>query len=291
MRELIRNPKHIFQPISFRLSTGTSYLDGRRYVLLSEPVALQLRSLLTKLLNHKYILTEPKAHSHTYYDLEFVVFESKKTYFKTTDKLKNLNKVIKKQERLNSFQCQWGRASHLVSERAHVFLSVDVEAYEHNHSCLLEIGWTLFDSRRQLLQDQHYLISDYRNLSNGTYVADRKRNFMFGTSVWSTLKEALRELNRDLEWAVRRDGGIILVGHDLKSDIDYLNKAGIAWPWAESSSEDFMQQFDTAEIYAAKTGNPNNKTGLGKSLDDLGIDNWCLHNAGEFILLYFTDEA
>ncbi|RUS35361.1 mitochondrial carrier domain-containing protein [Jimgerdemannia flammicorona] len=256
---------------------GTSQFDGRRYVLLSELVALQLRSLLTNLLNRKITLTEPKTYSHTYHDLQPIVFESKKVYFKTMEKLKNINKAIKTKERLENLQSQWHRAAQLVSEKKYIFLSVDIEAWERDHSRLLEIGWTLYDSQREQLQDQHYLISDYRHLTNGSFVADRKQNFMFGTSVWSTLQEALHELNKDLAWAVDRDGGVVLVGHDLKSDIVYLEKVGVM---CGESNENVVGRFDTAEIYAAKNKEPNNRASLGKALDGLEMENWCLHNAG-----------
>ena len=40
--------------------------------------------------------------------------------------------------------------------------------------------------------------------------------------------------------------------------------------------------FDTAEMYAARSGKTNERINLGRSCDEMDIENYCLHNAGQY---------
>ncbi|KAG0004582.1 hypothetical protein BGZ65_000106 [Modicella reniformis] len=118
------------------------------------------------------------------------------------------------------------------------FISVDIESYERDHSRILEIGWSIWDSREHKIADKHYAISDYQHLKNGKYVPDRRDRFSFGQTV----------------------------------DEGYLRQMGIVFP-------ETMIKFDTLNLNVGRTGNAT-KTGLGKLLDELEIENYSLHNAG-----------
>ncbi|KAH7038752.1 hypothetical protein BKA57DRAFT_370782, partial [Linnemannia elongata] len=155
------------------------------------------------------------------------------------------------------------------------FISVDIESHEHNHDRILEIGWSIWDSGVHKFMDKHYAISDYRHLKNGKFVADRRDRFMFGETVWENLQGSIAAFQQDLEKAVRRNelGRFVLIAHDMTSDMKYLSGMGVTFP-------EGMIQFDTVEMNAARVGDSNTKTGLGKLLDELEIENYCLHNAG-----------
>jgi len=187
--------------------------------------------------------------------------------------------VIKTAERLAEIRLGYEEAKKAVKDGRYVFLSLDVESWEKDHSRVTEIGWTLLDPRHPtgetMLLDQHYIITDFLHLRNGSFVPDFKDNFRFGASVNASLEDSVRELQKDINLYTDRDGGICLVGHDLKSDIEYVEKSGIRWPEGK-----VIQRFDTAEMNAARLGTANDRIGLGRALDSLGIDNWCLHNAG-----------
>ncbi|KAF9287077.1 hypothetical protein BGZ88_008767 [Linnemannia elongata] len=155
------------------------------------------------------------------------------------------------------------------------FISVDIESHEHNHDRILEIGWSIWDSGVHKFMDKHYAITDYRHLKNGKFVADRRDRFMFGETVWENLQGSIAAFQQDLEKAVRRNehGRFVLIAHDMTSDMKYLSGMGVTFP-------EGMIQFDTVEMNAARVGDSNTKTGLGKLLDELEIENYCLHNAG-----------
>ncbi|KAF9911538.1 hypothetical protein EC991_003341 [Linnemannia zychae] len=155
------------------------------------------------------------------------------------------------------------------------FISVDIESHEYNHDRILEIGWSIWDSGVHKFMDKHYAISDYRHLKNGKFVQDRRDRFMFGETVWENLQGSITAFQQDLEKAARRNenGQFVLIAHDMSSDMRYLSQMGINFP-------EGMIQFDTVEMNAARVGDSNCKMGLGKLLDEVEIENYCLHNAG-----------
>ncbi|KAF9087926.1 hypothetical protein BGX29_000546 [Mortierella sp. GBA35] len=167
------------------------------------------------------------------------------------------------------------RATPSLQDGGMWFISVDIESHEYNHDKILEIGWSIWDSGVHKFMDKHYAISDYRHLRNGKFVADRRDRFMFGTTVWENLQGSIAAFQQDLEKAVRRNerGRLVLIAHDMSSDMKYLSGMGVTFP-------EGMIQFDTVEMNSARVGDANIKTGLGKLLDEVGIENYCLHNAG-----------
>ena len=108
-----------------------------------------------------------------------------------------------------NFNMSLSTARNLVSHKRFVVISFDVEAFELDHSAILEIGWTIMDPRPvledgskkrvPLFLDRHFCIKEYRHLKNGRYVDDRRDNFNFGTSVWASLKEAVAEFENDIK--------------------------------------------------------------------------------------------
>ncbi|KAF9358580.1 hypothetical protein BGX34_008873 [Mortierella sp. NVP85] len=154
------------------------------------------------------------------------------------------------------------------------FISVDIESYERDHSKILEIGWTIWDSQVNKFMDCHYAISDYRHLANGKFVADRRDRFTFGQTIWASLQDSIAAFQRILDTAAERnaEGAFVLIAHDMSSDEAYLRQMGIEFPKG-------MIKFDTLNLNVARTGD-RNKTGLGRLLDQLDIENYCLHNAG-----------
>lgn len=181
-------------------------------------------------------------------------------------------------------------AKRLVNDTNYVFVSIDIEAYEKDHSILLEIGWSMYDARTKTFCDQHYINDQYRHLVNGQFVEDQKERFNYGTSVWCSLKKALAELRKDLDWAVERDGGFVLVGHGLDSDLKYLAKQGFLWPSKHGTDVHNVDDsakvaiLNTDTIYGSSINDLHNPPSLGKTLNLLGIETWNLHNAGEFYI-------
>ncbi|CAO3633323.1 unnamed protein product [Cunninghamella blakesleeana] len=228
------------------------------------------------------------------YNIKVCNMHDKAAYTKATKEVKKVNKRINKTiEAKENYQ----RAKDYVKGRKYVFVSLDIEAYELDHSILLEIGWSLFDSQTNQFQDQHYMMEPYSHLRNGRYVEDQKLQFQFGTSVWCTLDQALDELYKDLAWATYRDGGFILVGHGLKSDILYLKKQHFTWPKIKEMDLDgniildpnrtsnvhdssMVTIINTDDLFGCHINDLHNPPSLGKCLHHFHIDHSFLHNAG-----------
>ncbi|ORY94070.1 ribonuclease H-like domain-containing protein [Syncephalastrum racemosum] len=219
-----------------------------------------------------------------YDQCETIRIMSKKDLAKLRDKASKANK---RADKMTTALTNLDTARRLVHRGRHVIYSIDIEAYELDHDVMLEIGWCAYDCRRKVFLDQHYIMSEYRHLVNGKFVDDVKENFNFGTSVWCTQKQALEELRKDLAWSVERDGGYILLGHSLGSDIKFLEKAGFLWPTRTGETclnmhdcDAVLHQIDTEELYAATIKDLHNPPSLGQTLSNFGIETWHLHNAG-----------
>ncbi|KAF9164925.1 hypothetical protein DFQ26_000861 [Actinomortierella ambigua] len=154
------------------------------------------------------------------------------------------------------------------------FIAVDIESFEFDHTKVLEIGWSIFDSSRCLFVDKHYAVSNYSHLHNGKYVADRRDCFLFGKTAWASLNDCIREIQEDLNRGARlsTDNQCVFIAHDVASDEKYLRQLGVKFP-------ETMVKFDTIELNGARL-REDKKTGLGKVLDEVGIENYSLHNAG-----------
>ncbi|KAM3584318.1 hypothetical protein VKS41_003140 [Umbelopsis sp. WA50703] len=200
-----------------------------------------------------------------------------------------LKKRSKAAQRLNAAISNWKSAIDLMKAEKYVFVSFDIETYEMDHRIILELGWSMYDSKMKKFLDQHYINSAYRSLSNGRFVDDQKLRFLFGVSVWATLDQMLREFRMDLDWCVKRDGGYILIGHGIESDINFLKKQSFKWPslalpgpgTLDVKESAFVAILDTETIYGAHCKELGNTASLGRALDSLKIDSWCLHNAGK----------
>ncbi|KAI9484336.1 hypothetical protein BDB00DRAFT_775123 [Zychaea mexicana] len=239
---------------------------------------------------------QPTPFCSQYIDAQEFQVNSKNAFSRLQQKVKKANKAADKLQRAKD---DLRRAAELVQGKHYVFCAIDIEAWEQDHSILLEIGWSLYDSKSDRYMDQHYLINSYRHLENGRYVSDQKMQFAFGTSVWCSLDQALKELKKDLDWCVQRDGGFVLVGHGLDSDLRYLRKAKFLWPGSNGRGDtlDVNQSAlvticNTDEMYAASISNLHNPPSLGSTLGILGIDCWNLHNAGNdahYTMLLFME--
>ncbi|KAI9249189.1 hypothetical protein BDA99DRAFT_445723 [Phascolomyces articulosus] len=239
---------------------------------------------------------QPVALCPEYIEAQEFQVNSRNAFSRLLTKVKKANKSADKLQRAKDDLRQ---AGELVRSKRYVFCAIDIEAYEQDHSILLEIGWSLYDSKTDQYMDQHYLVNTYRHLTNGRYVSDEKLRFAFGTSVWCSLDQALKELRKDLDWCVQCDGGFVLVGHGLDSDLRYLQKAKFGWPCANGFGDtlDVNQSAlvticNTDEMYGASISNLHNPPSLGSTLGLLGIDCWNLHNAGNdahYTMLLFME--
>jgi hypothetical protein len=212
-----------------------------------------------------------------YQNVEATFIDSAATFNKINKDLKKYNKKIRASCKLDSMKATWERAQNMFKEKKYLFVAVDVESYERDHSCILEVGWSMFDSKNNSFMDRHFCVSEYNYLRNGQFVPDRKDRFSFGTTVWASLKSIGSEIVGDLtEEAVK--GNVVFIGHDIQMDVKYLESMGVDVKGVIEP----VDYFDTAEMNAARVGKPYERINLGRLLDDLDIENYCLHNAGMY---------
>lgn len=221
---------------------------------------------------------------------QYEIIETKEV--KNEKELKNFLQKAKKRnkqiEKLKQAKTEAQLAKQLLQRRQYVFISIDIEAYELDHSILTEVGWSIYDPKTNRFLDQHYINEAYTHLRNGQYVDDERDNFIFGTSVCCSLKQAFTELKKDLLWAKERDGGFVLVGHGLEHDLNYLRQHKFQWPSVNGKDETLDLEkaakiaiVNTDVLYGASVNDLHNPPSLGNTLGLLNIDTWHLHNAGE----------
>ncbi|KAL9129988.1 MAG: hypothetical protein Q9217_001710 [Psora testacea] len=155
---------------------------------------------------------------------------------------------------------------------------------------------------------RHFRIMERAHLINNKFIigcADRFQQ-QFGTSEWISIKEAPQVIAACLKppfsapgqytphpasmHDVPRNGSriqrlvkddqaqkrnIILLGHDLRSDIDYLRKMG----YDVGNLSNVIEAIDTVNLFRAYK-HEHNPRNLGAVLLELGLAGWNLHNAG-----------
>lgn len=292
-------PEKFFAPdgntVGIPLKLGKTF-SGEHNVVMSVQIYKQLLNHFTEQFPNVPPFPDDELVIKKYQVIEPFKATTNNILSKYKSKAKKLNK---QRERIEKAHQEVQLAKRLViSEKNYMFIAIDIEAYERDHSIILELGWSIFDSRKNRFMDQHYLIDSYAHLNNGTFVEDQKLKFSFGTSVWCSLAQALKELRKDLDWAVERDGGFVLVGHGLSSDLKYLSKQKFMWPAVNGGEVLDVNQsaciaiVNTDTIYGSSINDLHNPPSLGRTLDLLGIETWNLHNSGNdahyTMLLFLT---
>ncbi|EPQ64957.1 hypothetical protein BGT96224_604 [Blumeria graminis f. sp. tritici 96224] len=185
------------------------------------------------------------------------------------------------------------------TEDSVVFICVDVEAWERNSKIITEIGFATLDTKdiasiapgergtnwMKAIRPRHFRVIEHKDYVNKDFVTGCADRFEFGNSEFISLKDApqvvsscfkhpfskIEEISED-EHTSRK---IVLVGHDVLSDVVYLRKLG----YDVFNLSTLEELIDTAEMnrYLTRQLNPQN---LGAALYGLGITAWNLHNAG-----------
>jgi hypothetical protein len=227
-------------------------------------------------------------------------------------------------------------------EEAVVFVCLDVEVWEKDHHSITEVGVSTLDTldligeapgknannwQSKILR-QHFRIAEHAHLVNKKYVSGCPENFDFGESEWISMRDApailtaclsptsrLPSQRRSAHYALPDQAAsghelpkarnVILVGHDLNSDINYICNV---WPQLDSllhrkppsaaqsiqtdlpqptqemdnltdTQSSVIDTLDTANMYRVLTRDSNPRQ-LAILLAAFDIVGWNLHNAG-----------
>jgi hypothetical protein len=190
-----------------------------------------------------------------------------------------------------------------------IFICVDIEAYERDHSVITEIGVATFDTMgldgippgaqgelwRTMIDARHFRISEYSTIRNSEYVRGCPESFEFGESEFLTKEEAVKALADCFKTPLKfqedvlkspeslalkkatAEGkrNIILVGHDIAQDINYMQQLG----YNPLNLPNILEVIDTASLYRAWK-HDNQPRSLSNILYDFDLAGWNLHNAG-----------
>lgn len=138
----------------------------------------------------------------------------------------------------------------------------------------VQVGWTLWHSRRRSLWSKHYVVQENVLVRNGVRVADWKDHFNFGSgrSVTAPLAQCAAALQHDLlygGYSPRPDYSmadlvppkVVMVGHSPREDLEKLAEMGVVvpegveildtdrihWAWAQAQAEAWSAQFSSEE--------------------------------------------
>ncbi|KAL4926235.1 uncharacterized protein BDV17DRAFT_293660 [Aspergillus undulatus] len=183
--------------------------------------------------------------------------------------------------------------------REPVFISVDVEVNERCHNRVTEVGISALDTRdivgvapgpkgenwQAQIQSRHLRVQEYEHHVNQLYVRGCPDKFEFGASELVSADNVPLSVQDFFASPSFFDGPdkkrrpLVLVGHNLESDIQYLRLSGIHIIDDSAGASKFDDHIDTATCFQMIRGETEPRS-LGAIVGELGMTGWNLHNAG-----------
>ncbi|KAF6820453.1 qde-2-interacting protein [Colletotrichum sojae] len=182
-------------------------------------------------------------------------------------------------------------------EKNPVFMCIDIEVAEEHHGTILEVGISTLDTNDIVgvppgdigrnwfnkIKSRHLITRDFKHMRNKKFIRGCPELFDFGESEYpkkSELREQVLSAFKDFSVAGIPEGedhsrNIVLVGHDLDSDLGYLASMDVH-PW---SLNGMFRCLDTKDMHQAWREGEQGRA-LHYVLGDLDIPNKNLHNAG-----------
>ncbi|KAI9371881.1 hypothetical protein BJX61DRAFT_481700 [Aspergillus egyptiacus] len=180
-----------------------------------------------------------------------------------------------------------------------VFISLDVEVNERCHTAITEVGISTLDTRdligvapgpqgenwQSRIRSRHLRVEEYRYHANHLYVRGCPDKFEFGTSEFVRAEKVSQVIQDSFADPAFFDGPdkklrpLVLVGHSLISDIQYLELANVHIIDESSGASKFADRIDTADSFQMIRGETDLRS-LGSVIGELGMTGWNLHNAG-----------
>ncbi|KAK7717482.1 hypothetical protein SLS64_002974 [Diaporthe eres] len=172
-----------------------------------------------------------------------------------------------------------------------VFVCFDIETYEKNPGLVTELGFAILDTQKlvgvppgagardwfDLIQSHHIRIKEYSYMKNMEYVEGCPDSFMFGTSEFIPLTEVLGVVEGIM--SPKSESGqlrnVVVVGHDVKQDVQYLKSLD----FDVSEMENLLEVVDNQKLHQHRSKFVNGQS-LCTVLAGLKISYRYLHNAG-----------
>ncbi|KAK0646599.1 hypothetical protein B0T16DRAFT_328729 [Cercophora newfieldiana] len=190
-----------------------------------------------------------------------------------------------------------GRPMDIKPEDSVRFVAIDIEAYEHNHDLITEVGVAVLDTDKlvgvgpgeagknwfPLIDAHHFRVDEARWAVNRDHVHGCPDWFNFGDSEFvprdmipSMLEKIINQAEaKPGETAIGGRRPVVLVFHESAADIKYLDVLG----YSIYRATNVLEIADTRHMdsFNRRTNNPN---ALEKILGRLGVHCQNLHNAG-----------
>ncbi|KAJ0109196.1 hypothetical protein J7T55_009527 [Diaporthe amygdali] len=172
-----------------------------------------------------------------------------------------------------------------------VFVCFDIETYEKTPGLVTELGFAILDTQKlvdvspgagarnwfDLIQGRHIRIKEYSYMRNTEYVDGCPDSFMFGNSEFVPLTEVLGVVEDIM--SPKLDSGelrkVVVVGHDVKQDIQHLNTLD----FDVHAMENLLEVIDNQSLHQHRSKFYNGQS-LCAILAGLDISYRFLHNAG-----------
>lgn len=190
---------------------------------------------------------------------------SLKDYLRTVDRLGNLRDYYDQTvEELNKQGCPIQR-----------FVALDIEAFETAPRKLTEFGITVYDLPTGDCNNIHIIIKEHEKLRNKKFAKDAKDRFEFGQSVYMRTTEAMKFLEAQL-----MEPNTALVGHALKSDMKFLERAKVVGGRRiDLKMVEGLPKYDLQHLYrCSRCSEMHSK--LETIITRLGLPAFGMHNAG-----------
>ncbi|KAK8126709.1 uncharacterized protein PG998_002468 [Apiospora kogelbergensis] len=169
------------------------------------------------------------------------------------------------------------------------FVCIDVEAHELNNQNITEIGIAILDTQDIVglppglkglewfskIQSHHLRIKEVAHLVNHRFVKGCPEFFDFGESEFVPGMNITKRIESIIGTDDDAASPIVLVGHDLISDLKYLMDLGVnLW-----RSPLFLDEVDTQSMFQRVQRDPKHRK-LAVMCNELGIPGRNFHNAG-----------
>ncbi|QRW02239.1 hypothetical protein RhiLY_01236 [Ceratobasidium sp. AG-Ba] len=198
---------------------------------------------------------------------------------------------------LGEMRTVFERVRTVWGEKCGVWIAIDFEGWERDHTMITEFGWSLIrweekedvkegeDKFEEIREEGHWTVKEYAAYRNGTFVADNRNRYDFGKTE-ALSKETFKKRIGDMINQYATQGPLYLVFHDRYGDVKYLQQLqvpGISNIAAVPSKPPGpgMYCIDTRDMFAALEGSSSQQRSLERVCGLLKIRGFDHpHNAG-----------
>jgi hypothetical protein len=186
------------------------------------------------------------------------MFKNRASYFNTISELRVYNGRVRwLDQQVNN--CQMIRKTLILKNL--VIFSLHIKSEEKK---MTELAWTMYDMRKKTVLDQHYIVNE-SDMATG--VANGEAN----GPIHMNINEILDILEKDLDWAHKRDKKLAVVAYDTGKLMLALKHHGWTRSWQLNNSANPIQMFSIRELYEVFCNQLGHRAPLPEILQSLDL--------------------